>query len=150
SWMWAELGLRDDDDARYPPPLAYERVAGSVAGSADLVKAVAERIRKAPGFDDASTVMPPEAEATELDIQRFVRAEGAAATPYLRMMIDHEIHRRKAFWVDESLAYMLDQTELDVAGGELRVPFPAFALVFTDRHVLSYAERLLARRRDSP
>jgi len=26
-----------------PPPLAYERVAGRVSGSADLVKAVAER-----------------------------------------------------------------------------------------------------------
>src|SRR4051812_35727005 len=66
------------------------------------------------------------------------------------MMIDHELHRRKTFWVDEALAYMLDQTDLDVAGGELRVPFPAFALVFTDRHVLSLGERLLANSRDTP
>jgi hypothetical protein len=39
---------------------------------------------------------------------------------------------------------MLDQTELDVVGSELRVPFASFALVFTDRHMLSLAERLLA------
>jgi hypothetical protein len=66
------------------------------------------------------------------------------------MMINHELHRRNAFWVDESLAYMLDQTELDVVGGELRVPFASFALVFTDRHMLSLAERLLAKERDNP
>jgi hypothetical protein len=37
-----------------------------------------------------------------------------------------------------------------VLGRELRVPFPAFALVFTDRRVLSLAERLLARERETP
>jgi hypothetical protein len=39
---------------------------------------------------------------------------------------------------------MLSQTDLDVDGDHLRVPFPAFALVFTDRHTLSLAERLVA------
>ena len=150
SWMWAELGLVDEDAVRHPPPLVYERVASTVAGSGDLVRAIAERIRCEPGFDEARTVLSPEAAASDLDIQRFVRGDGSAAAPYLRMMIDHEVHRRKTFWVDEALAYMLDQTEIDVGGHELRVPFPAFAVVFTDRHVLSLAERLLASRRDSP
>jgi hypothetical protein len=45
---------------------------------------------------------------------------------------------------------MLDHTELDVVGRELRAPFPSFALVFTDRHVLSLAERFLAAGRTSP
>jgi hypothetical protein len=150
SWMWGELGLVEDDAAHHPPPLAYERVAGAVAASADLVRAVAERIRGAPDFDEVRTVLTPEAEAIELDVQRFVRGDGAAAAPYLRTMINHELHRRKTFWVDEALAYMLDQTELDVVGGELRMPFASFALVFTDRHMLSLAERLLAREGDSP
>src|SRR5580700_7628619 len=45
---------------------------------------------------------------------------------------------------------MLEHTELDVAGGELRVPFPSFAIALTDRHALSLAERLLARTMDDP
>jgi hypothetical protein len=65
---------------------------------------------------------------------------------HLPLIVGFELHRRKSFWVDESLAYMLAHTDLDVRADELRVPFPSFALVFTDRHVLSLAERLLARR----
>lgn len=41
---------------------------------------------------------------------------------------------------------MLEHTDVDVAGGELRVPFPTFALALTDRHALSLGERLLARK----
>jgi hypothetical protein len=65
-------------------------------------------------------------------------------------MVNFDLHRRKSFWVDESLAYMLANTDLDVVGRELRVPFPSFALIFTDRCVLSFAERLLARRPECP
>lgn len=150
SWMYAELGLVDEDAARHPPPLAYERVADAVAGSAERARALAERARAAPGFDEAVTVVADDAVAADLAAQRFVRGDGAAAAPYLRLMADHELHRRKVFWVDEALAYLLDQTELDVVGRELRAPFPAFALVFTDRQVLSYGERLLAGERTSP
>jgi hypothetical protein len=65
-------------------------------------------------------------------------------------MLNFDLHRREAFWVDAALSYMLEHTELDVAGGELRVPFPSFALAFTDRHALSLGERLLARTVDDP
>jgi hypothetical protein len=150
SWMWAELGLGDEDAAHHPPPLAYERVASRIAATADLVRVVADRIRGASDFDEVRTLLTPEAEAIDLDVQRFVRGEGARAAPYLRSMINHELHHRKTFWVDESLAYMLDQTELDVVGSELRAPFASFALVFTDRHMLSLGERLLAQQRDNP
>ena len=150
SWMWAELGLEDREAVRHPPPLVYERVAPAVAGSGELARGLAERLRRDPGFEDAATVLSPAAAAADLEFQRFVRAGGGAAAPYLRLMTDFELHRRKTFWVDEPLAYLLDQTELDVTGRELRVPFAAFALVFTDRHVLSLAERLLARCTDCP
>jgi hypothetical protein len=49
--------------------------------------------------------------------------------------------------LDEHLA--LAKTDLDVDWGHLRVPFPAFAMVFTDRQTLSSAERLLAADRSS-
>jgi hypothetical protein len=148
--MWAELGLVDGEAARHPPPLAHERVAEDVPGSGELARAMAERLRRAPGFDDSTTTFSREAEAVDLEVQRFVRADGAAAAPYVRLMVNVELHRRKTFWVDESLAYLLDQTELDVVGRELRVPFASFALVFTDRHTLSLAERMLATRDGCP
>jgi len=150
SWMWAELGLIDHDAIRYPPPMVHERVAQTIAGAAGLSRSVAARIRDASGFDEATTVLSADDEAVDLEIQRFVRAHGAAAAPYLRLMVDFELYRRKTFWVAESLAYMLDQTELDVVGRELRVPFAVFTLVFTDRHVLALAERLLAASGDTP
>jgi hypothetical protein len=150
SWMWAELGLVDHDAIRHPPPMVHERVAQTIAGTAELARSVAARVRGASGFDEATTVLSADDEAVDLEIQRFVRTGGSAAAPYLRLMIDFELYRRKTFWVAESLAYMLDQTELDVVGRELRVPFAVFTLVFTDRHVLAFGERLLAASGDSP
>ncbi len=164
SWMWSELGLEAGTAPAHPPPLAHERVAALLPGSGPLCRAVAERRRGQPGFDDATTLVSDEELRAQLDVQRFLRERegrpqepgGVPTTPrntlpaWLRLVTDFELHRRKAFWVDEALAFMLDHTELDVVGRELRVPFPSFALVFTDRHVLSLAERLLARERTSP
>ena len=39
---------------------------------------------------------------------------------------------------------MLSKTDLDLTGGELRAPFPCFAMVFTDRFTLSLAGRRLS------
>lgn len=160
SWMWSELGLVDRDAASHPPPLAHERVAAQVPGSGELSREVAERLRRAPGFDDTTSSLSQQAFDRDLDVQRFLRAgrpsandsggEGALAAPYLRLMINFDLHRRKAFWVDEPVAYMLGHTDVDVRGDELRVPFASFAIVFTDRYVLSFAERLLAARLGSP
>lgn len=160
SWMWDELGLAEETDASYRPPLAHERVYERVPGSAEACRAAAERLRRAPGFEDATTVVDDDAFRTDLDLQRFVRtaresandsgAEGAIAAPYLRLMLNFELHRRKAFWVDAPLAYMLEHTDVDVAGSELRVPFPSFAIALTDRHALSLGERLLSRKADDP
>ncbi len=58
--------------------------------------------------------------------------------------VNHELHHKKTFWVGEGLTTMLDQTDADVPGELLRVPFASFALVFTDRHFLGIAERMLA------
>ena len=71
-------------------------------------------------------------------------------TAHIELIINFELHRRKTFWVDESLAYMLAKTDLDVPGSDLRVPFACFALVFTDRYVLSLAERMLSADPKSP
>jgi hypothetical protein len=65
-------------------------------------------------------------------------------------MVNFDLHRRKLFWVDAALSYMLENTDIDVTGRELRTPFPSFAIVFTDREVLSLGERLLAHVHDDP
>ncbi len=157
SWMWTELGFEEHAAPTHPPPLAHERAAEMVPGSGELSRRVAEQLRREPGFEDAITVLREEGFRANLDLQRFLREwEGThrpasapadrppALSPFLRVMVNFELHRRKTFWVDESLAYMLDHTDLDIVGRELRVPFPSCALVFTDRHVLSLAERMLA------
>ncbi len=145
SWMWSELGLEDRAAPAHPPPLAHERVAELVPGSGPLCHALAEQRRREPGSEGNLR--------SSLDVQRLLREESAPAAvvlEWLRLVTDFELHRRKAFWVDEALSFMLHHTELDVVGRELRVPFPSFALVFTDRHVLSLAERLVARDAGSP
>ncbi len=157
SWMWAELGLSEDvDRADSPPPLAHERVAERVPGCAEASRAAAERFRARPAFDDASTTLEEADLERDLDLQRFVRAqrsadndagsEGHLAGRYLPLMVNFDLHRRKCFWVDAALSYMLESTDLNVAGRELRTPFPSFAIAFTDRHALHFGERLLSRR----
>jgi len=160
SWMWADLGLEAEGDSSPLPPLAHERVAARVPGSADASLAAAARFRAAPSFSDTSTIVEDDELQRDLALQRFLRRErasgndagqeGALAAPYLPLMVNLDLHRRKVFWVDSALSYMLENTDVDVAGRELRTPFPSFALVFTDRHALSLAERLLSRRADDP
>ncbi len=155
SWMWSELGLAEPAPL-LPSPLAHERVARKVPGSAEVSRAAAERLRKTAGFSDATTSLSVAELDVDLELQRFLRehkgaandagSEGSIASPYLRLMVNFDLHRRKVFWVDDALGYMLGHTELDVVGRELRVPFASFALVFTDRHVLSLAERALSRQ----
>lgn len=158
SWLWDELGLQDEGRGQHPPPLAHERIAELVPGSRELLGGVSDRLRRQPSFDDRSASVDEDWIRGDLELQRFLRSDEAAPhsadrsalAPYLRPLLNFELHRRKAFWVDEALSYTLDQTELDAAGSQLRTPFPAFAIVFADRHFLSLAERLLSSRGEGP
>ncbi len=164
SWMWADLGFDGRAQPNHPPPLAHERWAEQVPGWAELCADVAKRVRSRPGFDDAATIVTRTELESDLDIRRFmkelVEQAGSAGEPsatrpsdlanQLRCAVNFELHRRKTFWVDESLAYMLVQTDLDITGDQLRLPFACLSLVFTDRHILSLAERLLASDRSCP
>ncbi|HEV8262094.1 MAG TPA: hypothetical protein VGQ19_15240, partial [Burkholderiales bacterium] len=161
SWMWSELGIEERSAPAYPPLLAHERMASMMPGIGELCRTAAERVRMQPGIDDVSTIVTAEEIGTNLEIQRFLRErqgppqgprEDAAASlaAHVQFMTNFELHRRKTFWVDDSLAYMLAKTDLDVPGSEVRVPFASFALVFTDRHVLSLAERMLSAGGRSP
>jgi hypothetical protein len=165
--MWRELDLDDRSAPAHPFPLAHERLASMIRGLSELCLTVAGQVRRRPGFKDASTILTADEIRTNLEIERFVRgrcehagpenphadsgAEGTAQMfARVRLLANFELHRRKIFWVDESLAYMLAKTDLDVTAAEVRVPFPSFALVFMDRHTLSLAERTLSFNGVSP
>jgi hypothetical protein len=51
-------------------PLAHERVAERAPGSREVSHAAAERLRKAAGFEDASTVLGEEEFGRDLELQR--------------------------------------------------------------------------------
>lgn len=165
SWMWSELGIEKRAGPHYPAPLAHERMATILPGLGEMCRKTADQLRRQPGFDEKSTLMTAREIGANLEIQRFLRrnqptgagARSPASRPHdqpsdpssglalhMENMINFELHRRKTFWVDESLAYLLAKTDLDVPGQDLRSPFSSFALVFTDRYVLSLAERMLS------
>lgn len=151
SWLWQELGLLEAPP--HPPPLAFERVDQLVPGSGEVCRAVAEALRRQPSF--AERAVTDDEVRLNLELQRFLRElpaqEGRPPLgPYLHRMVNFALQRKKAFWVDEALAFMLSETDIDLSASELRVPFPSFALVFTDRHVLSMAERLVAKQPECP
>ena len=153
SWMWEELRLPTDAEEpnpehRQPPLLAHERICLLAPGAGEMCRAIARRSRSEPGFDPHATLTDEEF-ASELDVQRLIR-ENAWLGPHVRLLLNFEIHSRKTFWVDGALAWMLGKTDIDVPGSDLRLPFPSFALVFTDRPTLSCAERLLASQGASP
>lgn len=159
SWMWAELDL-DDETTRAVIVPAHERVFNAFAGLEDASKKAAEAMRMLTGFTDASTTVAPADLMQSLDLRRFFRDGGAIANdtgpaipacePYLELLVNLDLHRRKVFWVDHDLAFLLENTEVDVKEDQVRLPFAFFALVFSDRHTLSIAERLLGRRKADP
>ncbi len=149
SWMWEELALAPAS-VDLPPPLAHERLTEGRPKLAEAARRLAERVRARPGFDERHTLVTSDDLATDLDLRRL-GALDEASTGIGPWLVDFELHRRKTFWVDRALTWQLAHTDLDVCASELRLPFASFAVVFTDRHALSLAERLVAKvRPNSP
>ena len=164
SWMWRELGFEDRSKPANMPPLAHERVGAMVPGVTDLCRSWGAHMRGTPGLSETSATVPAERIGTDLQIQSFLRSyrsreadEGDSVSPdadtlaaHIEYMLNFELNLRKTFWVDGPLSYMLAKTDLGVPGSDLRLPFACFALVFTDRYVLSLAERMLSTDPQSP
>lgn len=156
TWMWQELGLEGEADAparrKHAPLLAHESVAAQVAGFSELAAQIATRIRSSAGYDATRAIDDDELEA-DLGFIRHLREAGPHDAPmaasWLRTLCNFELHYRKAFWVDEELAWMLSATQLDLTGDELKLPFASYALIFTDRLALGVAERVVAADREA-
>lgn len=81
-------------------------------------------------------------EAGGLDaVHRFMRA----TMFHVHYAVNFELNHRKVFWVDESLAWMLLQTNLDIEGRALELPFPCFAIALQDEASLELARGHCAR-----
>lgn len=141
------------------PPLPHELMGQRVRGFKQAIAEAVARVRRS-GWNETD-ILTPEAlldrarfsDFFERYMRELVKA-GADKRWVLDNMyllevhsfytISYELHRRKTFWIDESLAFMLAHTRLDVRGEGLRLPFPSFALVFTDPSTLAIGEALLA------
>ena len=157
TWMWDELGLSDHQDAprlRHPLWLAHESMEQQLPGITEVVKSVAER-RYVEAADLAPVAVTQEELRAEAAVQELIRNSAGCLKPnallaHLEVYCSYEIGRRKTFWVDESLAWMLANTQVDVESRLFRLPFSSCVLVYTDRHTLGVAERALACAGDCP
>ena len=149
SWLWDELGLDDGRPRAQSLALAHDRIETHAPGIGAWCRDEAGRRRERPDFDAAATVMRAGDFRDQLWYLRLLHDGpedlAAAAERWATYLCNYELHRRRTFLVDEALAYMLAQTAPEVLGRDLRVPFPAFALCYTDRLFLSRAERQIAK-----
>jgi hypothetical protein len=142
------------------PPLAHEVMYRLVLGFEAAIERAVEHVRRggwkeADILDLESLIMRSNINDYLFPLGRALMAMGwdqSSAVQELQLLsvhafnvLSYQLHRRKTFWVDESLAFMLACTRLDVRGEGLRLPFPSFALVFTDRETLGLAEALAVR-----
>jgi hypothetical protein len=63
---------------------------------------------------------------------------------HLACAANHEVGGRKTFWVSGELADALRQTNLDIAGDVLALPFDSCAFVFTDPTTLGVVDQLIS------
>ncbi len=151
TWMWDELELTDDRDApriRHSVRLAHESLEQLLPGTAQLVQSVTERLGAA-GKDPTCVAVTQDELRSDAQVQQWLRDGAGCLRPdvlltHLEFYCNYEMQRRKTFWVDESLAWMLAHTQVDAESRLFRLPFSSYVLVYTDRHMLGLAERALA------
>jgi hypothetical protein len=137
------------------PLLAHERIRLLVPGFDDAVRKTVSYVRSLPEWGDTQTLGDDLIDLAP--VRRFLaeyrdRLEDAGASdaaPELERLGEHfdeyinfELHRKKLFFADASLALMLLETSPAIEGHALRVPFPCFGLVFNDRATLELGESL--------
>lgn len=146
------------------PPCTHEVMRQFVSG---LDRAIAETVRQARSsstWAEGQTIEPSslielkpiqemlDAYGWEQLERGATREEAVEAANFLGNytfpLLNFELHRRKLFWVETSLAFMLSQTRLDIEGSALKVPFPSLAFVFTDEATLGVVRALIARDED--
>lgn len=169
SWLWDVLDLHRERDGNpdpaHPPPLGHERMEAQIPGLAALARMIAEPILRAAGglvrraYPREELIQHPAFErylaeqalpAALLHGSRSIMDKRQSFAAPLEVWCNLEIHRHKVFWVDWKLSWQFGATDPDVTGDLLRLPFPAFAVAFTDRYALGLVERLISRAAENP
>lgn len=154
TWIVDELELGADLDAmrseRPPPQVAHASAVEPMPAAVAVAKAIAARLRS-EGASLEDTISASEIDR-DLGARSFIREREDVDDPardelrdWLTVLCNFELQLCKLFWVDESLAWSLGATEIELTGKELGLPFVSFALVFCDRYALGLAERMLSR-----
>lgn len=157
TWLWDELNLSDHPDAprvRHPLWLAHESMEQHLPGITGVISSLAERRQPDDSGIVRGTIVVNELLGSPV-VPRFLEDNRRRMNPddllaHLELYSNYELHRRKTFWVDESLAWMLANTQVDAESQFFRLPFPSYVLVYTDRHTLGLAERALASDPNCP
>jgi uncharacterized protein DUF1841 len=149
-------GEPEDEPPAAIPPLAHEVMYRRVPGLRVAVERAVRDMRQR-GWTESTLLDPLQLLDRSTTVGEFLKLHTAALMAagwdseaaindgdllsiHAFSILSYELHRKKTFWVDESLAFMLGHTRLDVLGEGLRLPFPCFALVFSDRETLGLAE----------
>lgn len=147
------------------PPVGHEVIRRLFPELNAAVLETVRYVRDLPEWDETQTL--GEALIDLAPARRFLSAcrEGPGSTAvlpsgarldvdaicrHLDYCVNAELHRRKLFFADASLAWMLQQTNLDIEGRALRMPFPCFGLVFTDDPTLELVDGLLEEELGTP
>ena len=143
------------------PPLPHERLRELIQGADPVIRSSVAAMRKlhpSPLSVELDKELLAQHEPFYKLIERsghavyertFDRDEALAEVEivgsHLFYAVAFELGLRKTFWVDGAVSWMLRRTELDIQGEALKLPFPAFALVFTDEDSLEVARALLVK-----
>ncbi len=145
--------------ARHPPRLGHESMMAIPAFRA-AAAALSESLRVPPGNpvrlvseDDlalpAVDSMLKQRHAIARQLYGWTPEDALMETQqlctHLAAAANHELAGRKTFWVSADLAEALVQTNLDIPGDVLELPFAACAFVFNDAPTLELARALIHR-----
>jgi hypothetical protein len=124
-------------------------MARLVEGLEQVVTQLADRVRRERGESITGTVGSDDVEG-DLAARQLLRQSDHpdALARWIEILASWRLHRSKLFEVDPRLCTLLGATDMTLPVEALRLPFPAFALVFDDRLTLGLAERALARHDD--
>ncbi|MBF0433013.1 MAG: hypothetical protein HQK83_17150 [Fibrobacteria bacterium] len=148
----------------FPPPLAHNVMHGFFPDLSWQIEDIAGNFRRQFGQDSTHIVSNEELEKNKLKTKILKKAADnfikkgyppyqmadnvAILFQHLRYMVNFTLHRRKTFWIEESLAWMFHRTELDIEGECLRLPFPSCLYVFSDAPSLELATNVLQQDPD--
>lgn len=128
------------------PRLPHERFFETVPNAREAITAAARHLSERPEHTPERTF------GAELEDLAELRNFPGDAVPWRELArhfeayLNLELHGRKLFYLDPDLATLLRATTLDIEGRALRLPFPAFGVVFADPASLVLAEAARPRK----